>query len=530
MRADLLLLNGRVFGVPARSTSGLAVSGDRVLAVGSDTEMNSLRGPRTRVVDLRGGLAVAGFTDSHVHLAALALRLSRVRLESARTLRDALKLVRARARTTPRGAWVTGEGFDKNRWGDEFPTRHDLDGSAPDHPAVMRSRDGHTLWLNSLALRACGIGSETPAPPGGVIARDARGEPTGILQETATALVHESPAFAQNRPLPEDLEAALRLLARHGVTSVHLMEEMPIFSALQALCEGGRLGARVTLYRSLATLDGLISAELRSGLGDEWLRLGGLKLFMDGSLGSQTAWLFRPYDNKSPASCGVPHMPPEELRCHLRRASQAGIACALHAIGDRANAEVLAALAEVRHLRLPLPHRVEHCQLLRPEDVGSFARLGVIASLQPCHIPGDIAAAERYWGGRCRCAYPIKSLLSAGATLAFGSDAPVETVNPLAGIYAATARRTLDGRPPGGWYRKEEGITVAQAIRAYTLGPAAATGETHVKGRLAPGYLADIAVLPGNVTRLRGRGLLAVKPELVILGGRIVYRRRPYAR
>ncbi len=341
MRADLLLLNGRISGNRARSATALAVGGDRVLAVGSDADMASLRGPRTRVVDVRGGLAVAGFTDSHVHLAALALRLSRVRLESAKTLQDALKLVRARTRTTPKGKWVTGEGFDKNHWGDEFPTRYDLDRAAPDHPAVMRARDGHTLWLNSRALQVCGITANTPAPPGGVIARDQQGEPIGILQETATALVHESAAFDGNRVLPEHLAKALRLLTRQGITSVHLMEEMPIFSALQALRERGELAARATIYRSLAALDGLIAAEMRSGLGDEWLRFGGVKLFMDGSLGSQTAWLFEPYDNQTPASCGVPQVSPEELRHHVRRAAEVGIACAIHAIGDRANAEAL---------------------------------------------------------------------------------------------------------------------------------------------------------------------------------------------
>ncbi len=525
-RADLLLLNGRVLAGSRRPVSAVAVRGDRIMGIGHDSEMESLHGPRTRTLDLRGRPAVPGFTDSHVHLAALALRLSRVRLDSAESLGDALRLVSARARKTPRGAWIAGEGFDKNRWGGEFPTRQDLDAAAPDHPAVVRSRDGHALWLNTRALDICRITSKTPTPPGGIIVRDGRGEPTGILQEAATALVHESAARPECRPAPRELAAALRLLLRQGITSVHLMEEMPIFSALQTLRGRGQLGARVTLYRSLSALDDLICAEVRSGLGDEWLRLGGVKLFLDGSLGSQTAWLFRPYQNKTPADCGIPRMAPQELRGHVRRAAEAGVACAIHAIGDRANAEALDALAEVKNLPTPLPHRVEHCQLLRSQDVARFAQLGAIASMQPCHILGDIDTAERYWGRRSRHAYPIKSLLSAGAMLAFGSDAPVETADPLAGIYAATARRKLDGRPSGGWYRKEEGITVAEAIRAYTAGAAKATGEDHLKGRLAPGYLADIVVLSKDVSGLRGRALLAIRPDVVIVGGRIAYRRR----
>lgn len=524
-RADLLLLNGRVLAGSRRPASAVAVRGDRIVAIGHDSEIGSLRGPRTRILDLRKRTALAGFTDSHVHLAALALSLSRVRLDSARSLRDALRLVAARARQTPSGVWIAGEGFDKNRWGGEFPTRHDLDAAAPDHPAVIRSRDGHTVWLNTRALDICHITSKTPTPPGGVILRDDRGNPTGILQETATALVQGAAAHAERRPAPEELAAALRLLLRKGITSVHLMEEAPIFGALQHLRNRGELGTRVTLYRSLSALDDLVSAEIQSGLGDEWLRIGGVKLFVDGSLGSQTAWLFRPYQNKTPGDCGIPRMTPQELRGQVRRAAEAGIACAIHAIGDRANAEALDAVADLEGPPTPLPHRIEHCQLLRSQDVARFAQLGVVASMQPCHIPGDIEAAERYWGKRSPYAYPIKSLLSAGATLAFGSDTPVETANPLFGIYAAVARRTPDGRPPGGWYWKEQAITARQAIHAYTAGAARATGEERVKGRLAPGYLADIVVLSRDISPLRGRALLEARPDVVIIGGRVAYRR-----
>lgn len=525
MHADLLLLNGRILTLSRRPAAGLALLGDRIIGVGEDDELNPLRGPRTRVIDLQGRLALPGFTDSHVHLTALAKRLSQLRLESAATLAQALRLVAARARRRPPGTWITGAGFDKNRWGDAFPTRADLDRAALTHPVALRSRDGHTLWVNTLALTTCGITPRTADPAGGLIARDERGRPTGILHETATALIPNLRGFDDPRAAADALVAAQRCLLRHGITSVHLMEETPIFEALQRLRTEGNLLLRSTVYRHADTLDGMVAAGLASGFGDEWLRIGGLKLLLDGALGSQTAWMFRPYDNAPAAGCGVPVVPVDALAEILQRAARARIACAIHAIGDRANAEVLDVLEKARDLPTPLPQRVEHAQLLRRKDIPRFARLGAIASMQPCHLLGDIDTSQRYWGRRSRWAYPVRSLLSSGATLAFGSDAPVETADPLKGIYAAVCRQTLDGRPASGWYRKEEGISVLDTLRAYTLGPAAVTGESHLKGRLAPGYLADIVVLSQDITRLRSRALLDVEVDLVIVGGRLRYRR-----
>jgi predicted amidohydrolase YtcJ len=417
--------------------------------------------------------------------------------------------------------------LDKNRWGDAFPNRQHLDEVAPENPVALTTRDGHSLWVNSLALKRCGIGAGTRAPAGGRILRDRRGHPTGILLEAATGLVRQSPGFARPRAVPpsSDLVRALRSLLRLGITSVHLMEEAPLLHPLQDLRESGDLCLRVTLYRGRESLDDLLAAGVRSGFGDEWLRIGGVKLLLDGTLGSQTAWLFRPYQN-SDAGCGLPLLGLDELRDCVRRASAGGLACAIHAIGDRANAEALTALAEVQHLPTPLPHRVEHAQLLRRADIPRFARLGAVASMQPCHILGDIDPAERYWGRRSRWAYPARSLLRSGAILAFGSDAPVETADPITGVYAAVNRQTIDGRPPEGWYRREEGIRCLDALRAYTVGPAIASGEAELKGKLLPGHLADIVVLSNDITRRRGKSFLDAKVEFVIVGGRLKYRRR----
>ena len=523
--ASLLLVNGRILTMAGGSAGALAVRGDRILAVGRERDLLALRGPKTAVVDLRGRLALPGFTDSHVHLRPLGRTLSQVDLASAPTLAAALRRVAARTRRTPKGHWVTGAGFDKNRWGEAFPDRRDLDRVAPGHPVILRSRDGHSVWVNSLALRKCRISRETKSPLGGVIVRDAAGEPTGILQERAIALMHRCPEFDAGERGAGDLRDAFRSLLRHGITSVHAMEESETFGDLERLKETGRLPLRVTIYRPAADLDTLIGAGIRSGFGDEWLRIGGVKLLVDGSLGSQTAWLFDPYEGSRKAR-GVPVLYGRDLRDVVHRAAEAGLACAIHAIGDRANAEALDALERVRAIPTPLPHRIEHAQLLRASDIPRFAASRIVASMQPCHIPGDIDAAERYWGKRSRWAYPVRSLLRTGASVIFGSDAPVETADVMFGLCAAVRRQTRDGRPPAGWYRREEGVGRLAALRAYTLEPARATAEAGLKGKLLPGYLADIVVLSEDVLHIPLRNLIRPRVALVLVGGRIRLRRR----
>jgi hypothetical protein len=526
VHADLLLVNGGIITFAGKACEALAVVRDRVAATGGSGEILALRGPRTKVVDLKGRLALPGFTDSHVHLAALAQLRREVNLSAAASMEEALRLVAAGARRRPAGKWITGGRFDGNRWGDRLPTRHDLDAVAPGHPVALNSRDGHSLWVNSLALRQCGITAKTKSPRGGVIVRDARRQPTGMLLESATALVYGSPAFSRSEAGEDGLRWALRYLLRRGITSVHAMDDLTVFSQLQKLREAGLLHQRVAMYLPFSALDGLVAAGIRCGFGDEWLRIAGIKLFVDGALGSQTAWLFDPYCDSARTHRGIAAMPVKELRACVGRAAEAGFACAIHAIGDRANAEALGAIEAARECRTSLPHRIEHAQLVRPEDCKRFRELGVVASMQPCHILGDIGPAERYWGKRSRYAYPVRSLLRAGTTLAFGSDAPVETADPLAGIYAAVCRQDKDGRPAKGWHRREEGVSVSQALWAYAIGPAIATGESGIKGRLVPGCVADIVVLSKDITTLHGRSLLDVRVEMTMVGGRVRYRRR----
>lgn len=530
VHASLLLVNGRIITNAGRRASALAAIGDRVVAVGEDHEVLPLRGPRTQVLDLRGRTVVPGFTDSHLHLASLATRLATIDLHHARSLADVRRKVAARAATTPRGQWLIGGGFDKNRWGDSFPTRHDLDRVAPDHPVALSSHDGHTMWLNSAALRVAGLTRRTECPANGVLLRDAQGRPAGILQETAIGLLTDCASFrAARRPSQVDLTRAMQHLLRQGVTSVHAMDGLDTFADLQELRAQGRLAPRVALYAPCAETETLAAAGLRSGFGDEWLRLGGVKVMCDGALGSQTAWLCAPYQNceavlgaAADGYCGVPVTCGEELRQVLRRAAEAGLACAVHAIGDRANADVLDAFAETGDRPVPLPHRIEHAQLLRPEDLPRFAQHGIIASMQPVHLLADVPLADRYWGARSRWAYACRSLARGRAVLAFGSDAPIETPDPLAGLRAAVFREARGAAPGESWY-PEERMTLAATLQAYTVGPALATGEAAVKGRLAPGHLADAVVLSHDLHTKQG--LRAARVDVVVVGGKLRHHR-----
>ncbi|MFB3880021.1 MAG: amidohydrolase [Armatimonadota bacterium] len=523
----LILEHGRVLAWGGRTCGSLAVdSQGRIAALGTRKTLLSAAEPPATILHLGGRLVLPGFTDSHIHLAALAQSRHQVDLSSAASLDAALRLVKQRAQRLPGGHWITGGRFDRSRWGERIPSRHDLDGVAPDHPVALSSRDGHSLWVNSLALRKCRITAKTLCPSGGSVVCDRRGQPTGILLERATALVYASPAFQQHEADEGDLAWALRFLLRKGITSVHAMDDVSVLTNLQKLREAGRLHQRIAIYPPFSALDDLKAAGIRSGFGDDWIRIGGLKLFVDGALGSQTAWLFEPYCGRADGYRGIPVMSGKELREAVRQAAEAGFACAIHAIGDRANAEALDAIEAAKDYRTRLPHRIEHAQLVRPHDRKRFRQTGAIASMQPCHILGDIEPAETHWGERSRHAYPIRSLMRAGVRLAFGSDAPVETADPMAGIYAAVCRQDRQRRPDGGWYRKEEGIGVVEALEAYSAGPAFATGEHQYKGRLRVGDLADLVVLSDDITKLEGRGLLGARVEMVVVGGRVRHVRR----
>ena len=495
----LLFHGGRIHVGDGTSAEALLSVDGRVRAVGWLDDVRRAAGNAERV-DLAGGLMTPGWTDTHVHFMWWAIQMGQIDLRDAATVEDALAAIEAHARGLPAGAWIEGGRFDKNRWG-RWPTAAELDRVTAGRPAALRSRDGHSRWLNSAALRAAGIGRATVSPAGGAILRDAQGEPTGILKENANWLADAVV------PPPGD-DAALAAIARgeieahrRGIVGIEDLESAIAFRAFGRRHERGELGLRVAMGIPHGGLDAAVALGLRTGLGDEWLRIGHLKIFTDGALGSQTAALDEPYDGSDDR--GLLTIDPAVLDLAVARAAAAGIAVAIHAIGDRAVGVALDAIAPTRATHPALRQRVEHVQLVRPADVARFGALGIIPSMQPIHATSDRDLVDRYWGAdRARRAYPWRSLAAAGATLAFGSDAPVEPIGPLRGIHAA-----VDRRRPGDAERwqPQEALTLDDAIAGYTSGAAYATGREHEAGTLAVGMRADATVID--------RDLAALPPE-----------------
>ncbi|MDQ7839745.1 MAG: amidohydrolase [bacterium] len=519
-------------GGPVSRGGALAVAGGRVLAVGGAAEVAAAF-PRARRVDLGGLPVFPGLIDAHLHLIGYGFSLLEVELREAGSPGEAARLVSAAAARLPADAWVLGRGWDKNTWPeDRFPSRGDLDPATAGRPAVMASKDGHLLWVNSAALRAAGITRDTPDPPGGVVGRDTAGEPDGILKEEAAALVRR----VVPPPTPGMRErAALEAVAdlhRFGITGVHAFtgtttEGPEGFATLQRLHARGDLGVRVVATLPDRHLEAAAACGMRTGLGDEMLRVGPVKIFADGALGSQTASMLAPYDGQ-PGNLGVQVRSPAELDHLVARAIDAGLWTAIHAIGDRANREVLDVFErhQAASQRLGARHRIEHVQLLHPDDLPRLARIGVVASMQPIHATEDREIAERYWGPRARWAYAWRAITASGAALAFGSDAPVETPDPWRGMYAAVTRRREHGREHGkdrsAWY-PEECIPLEEAIRAYTTGAAYAAGTEGWQGALRPGSAADFIVLDRDPYAGPPEELLQVRVLATVVGGRLMH-------
>lgn len=528
MNADLILYNGNIHTMDAarpRATA-IAIAGGRILAVGRDDEIRPLAGRPDRRIDLQGRTVTPGFTDAHLHFLSYGIGLQEIELAGITSLEEALARVAERAAVTPPGQWLTGRGWDHTLWGSgDYPTRHDLDRVAPKHPVFLRRKCGHAGWANTAALELAGITADTPAPAGGAIERDpATGQPTGILKDAAMELMFR--LFQE--PSLEEATAAIKAAVPHahraGLVGVHTMEGAAAFRAFQALHASGELKLRVTMQIPEENLDAAIQVGLRSGFGDEWLRIGGVKIFSDGALGATTAYMLEPYEGE-PDNYGLAMASAEHLEATIRKASRAGIAAFVHAIGDRANRMVLDAISASRRADEgpTLRHRIEHAQIVHPQDVPRLAALGVIASMQPIHATQDMLIAEAHWGRRSAHAYAWRSLLDAGVTLAFGSDCPVETLNVMAGIHAAVTRRRADGSPgPDGWYG-EQRLTVAEAVRAYTLGCAHASGEEAIKGSLAAGKVADLVVLSHDIFTIPAEEILKTEVVATMVGGELVY-------
>jgi hypothetical protein len=529
VKADLVLHHGRIFTCEAAQpwAEALLIREGRVAFVGSNADAEAGASAGAPSINLAGRLALPGFCDAHVHLLNLGISRQIVNLRGVHSLEEAVDRVRERAKAMPPGRWVRGHGWDQNEWAQpSFPDRRSLDDAAPDNPVALAHTSGHATWVNSRALALAGINDETPDPAGGRIDRDpGSGEPTGLLFETAGQLVLVAlPELTASERL-EALKEAVRHAQSLGVTSTHDMGVgHRTLAALRKLREQGELGLRVRAYLKRERLDEFIAEGLRTGDGDDLLSIGGAKFVADGALGSQTAFMLEPLEGQ-PDNCGVAVIAADELETLVQKALDAGLATAVHAIGDRANREAVDVYENMKGHRGSLRLRIEHCQLLSPEDVPRFAALGVVASVQPIHATSDMHKADRDWGRRSAGAYAFRSLLSSGARLAFGSDCPVETMDVIAGIHAAVTRRRADGEPPEGWY-PEQRLSLEEAVRAYTLGPAYAAGQEALLGSLAPGKLGDVVVLSRDIFALADpMDILAAHVDLTILGGRVAFQR-----
>ena len=476
----------------------LLVQHGRVVAVGGWASLRQ-RAPGAVVVDLADAVVTPGLTDAHIHLTEWALARREVDLAAAASPEEAAALA---AQGTPGAAgWIRGRGWNPHRWGGALPEGGVLDAAVGERPVALQSHDMHALWASGAALRRAGIDAGTPDPEGGRIVRDDEGLPTGVLLENAAALVTRVLPAPDAGAMADAVADAQHALHALGITGVHSFpglavpepDPLPVLTALRA---EGRLALRVLQHLRLDRLEEALALGLRSGFGGDGIRVGGVKLFLDGALGSRTAWMRRPYEGS--VDTGVRMYDDDAFRAHVARAASGGIAAVVHAIGDAAVGQALDVLADAA-LRVPaLPHRIEHVQCCPPERLAEAGRAGIVCSVQPAHLCTDWPAVDRHWGAaRAEGTYAFRSLHAGGATLAFGSDAPVEPVDPRLGLHAAVTRTDRSGAPAGGWQPRER-IDRRTALLAYTAGPALAAGAAGAEGVLRPGAWADLAVWRGD--------------------------------
>jgi predicted amidohydrolase YtcJ len=527
MQSDFVLFNARIHTLDAQTpcATAVAIHGEHIVYVGDNTTAREMLRPGGQAIDLKGRCVIPGLTDAHLHFHWYAESLQTVDVET-KTLAEALSRVAERVtlrKATP-GAWITGRGWNHNVWGGDLPTAADLDRIAPDHPVVLEAKSGHAMWVNSRALERAGITASTPDPSGGQIVRDARSQPMGILLEGAMNLVKKVQPASTPEELAEMMRTAFPVAHRAGLTGIHDFDQPVAFAAFQILKQRNQLGLRVVKSIPREKLSQAIDLGLRTGLGDDWLSIGSIKMFADGALGPQTAWMLEPFEGSS--NTGIATLPADEMADNVRRANTAGLSCAIHAIGDRACRTVLDVYEEVARSAQGglLRNRIEHVQLVHPQDYNRLGKLGVIASMQPTHATSDMLMADKYWGKRNAGAYAWRTQLNAGTVLAFGSDCPVEKIDPLLGIHAAVTRRRAEGSPgPEGWY-PEQRLTVEEAVRAFTWGAACAAGKENRLGSITPGKLADFTVLDQDIFEIEPMEILDAHVEATIISGQSAWR------
>ena len=518
----------RIFAARAVHTLSDYARGNAVLTIDGRVQRVGVLGDLrhahrdAEVIDFGNAFITPGLTDAHIHITEWALARRQVELGAAATIDECVQMV-ADAHAHANG-WLQGRGWNPHRWGGAYPDRFQLDAVVRDAPAAFQSHDMHALWVNSRALQLAGIDRNTPDPEGGRIVRDEHGDPTGMLLETAAQLVVTRVPHVTEADILDAVIDAQRELHAYGITGihsfpgVHVPEPDPL-PVLQQLKQRGDLKLRVLQHISAEKLADAIRVGLRSGFGGDWIRIGGVKMFLDGALGSRTAWMREAYEGSS--DFGVQVLEADHFRDTVTAAADAGIATVVHAIGDAAVALAFDTLSAVS--RVPaLPHRIEHVQCF-PADRAELLNKGIVCSVQPCHLMTDWPAADRHWGARGAHTYAFRTMLDGGAVLACGSDAPVEPADPRLGFYAAVARCDTQHNPNGGWHG-EQCIMMREALAGYTTGAAVAAGAVGVQGVLQPGAHADMAVWTTDPLNAAPEELLDLKVSATVVNGELVER------
>lgn len=503
----------------------VALRNDKILAVGTRAEIDRLRDNSTQLIDAGSGSVVPGLIDSHIHLVDGGLRLASVQLRDAKSREEFVHRIGDFTKKQPSGTWITGGDWDHTLWGGELPVRDWIDAVTPDNPVWINRLDGHMALANTAAMRAAKVADDAKAPAGGEIVRDSKGRPTGIFKDNAMSLIDRvQPDPTLQQQLAATV-AAMDYLAARGVTAVHHMGNWSHVDVFRLAERRGLLKTRIYACTPLEQWERLAQEVKDDGRGSDWLQIGGLKGFVDGSLGSHTAAFLEPFCD-TPADRGLLVNTPEDLEKWTLGADRAGLQVVVHAIGDRAirtQLDIYERVAQVNGER-DRRFRIEHAQHIAPADLPRFAKLGVIASMQPYHAIDDGRWAEKVIGAqRCETTYAFRSLLDSGARLAFGSDWFVAPPTPLEGIYAAVTRRTLDGKNPNGWMPRQK-IKVEEALRAYTIDAAYAAFSESKLGSLEPGKLADLVILDRDLFKTPPQELNMVPVRIAIVGGKVVYK------
>jgi len=533
--ADLIITNAKVWTVDKANPTAQAVAvlGDRIVAVGSTADVESLRGQATKVIDAGGKLLLPGFNDAHVHFVTSGARLDQIQLSDASTVEEFARRIAERAKMTPKGEWIEGGDWDETRWTPvELPTKDVIDPVTPDNPVFLELHDGHMALANSVALRLAGVTAQTPDPPGGTIVRDAQGNPTGALKDAARNAVLKvipPPSHAQRL---HAMRRALERAAELGVTSFQDMndENSDSFADIRGygeLLQSGELSARVYVAPAISDWEKQAKVGIRHAFGSAYLRMGATKGFADGSLGSGTAYFFDPYndDPNNSGLLGEQMHPLSQMRDWMMQADAADLQICTHAIGDRAISTVLDLYSDVvkDHRGMERRFRIEHAQHMAAKDFARFAQLDVIASVQPYQAIDDGRWAEARIGhDRASRTYAFRTFLNHGVHLAFGTDWPYAPLDPILTVYGAVTRATLDGKNPNGWF-PEQKLTVAEAIEAYTIGSAYAEFQDKEKGSITPGKLADMVLLSDDIFSIDPAKIRDVKVLKTIVGGRVVW-------